>query len=106
MANPNVVFETSLGNFTVEAFMDGTPVTAGNFVKLAKEGFYDGLHFHRIIPGFMCQFGCPKSKDPNSGSAGTGGAAGTGTPGSSRRGSSSGLQQEDSLLANGSRSSW
>jgi cyclophilin family peptidyl-prolyl cis-trans isomerase len=73
MANPNVVFETSLGNFTVEAFMDGTPVTAGNFVKLAKEGFYDGLHFHRIIPGFMCQFGCPKSKDPTAANAGTGG---------------------------------
>ena len=43
-----------------------------NFVKLAKSGFYDGLHFHRVIDKFMVQFGCPHSKDPNSPRAGTG----------------------------------
>ncbi len=48
------------------------PITAGNFVKLAKSGFYDGLHFHRVIDGFMLQFGCPHSKDPTSRRAGTG----------------------------------
>ena len=48
------------------------PVTAGNFVKLAKSGFYDGLHFHRVINNFMIQFGCPHSRDPNSQRAGTG----------------------------------
>jgi cyclophilin family peptidyl-prolyl cis-trans isomerase len=48
------------------------PVTAGNFVNLAKSGFYDGLHFHRVINGFMLQFGCPHSKDPASPRAGTG----------------------------------
>jgi len=48
------------------------PVTAGNFVSLAKSGFYDGLHFHRVIEGFMLQFGCPHSKDPVSPRAGTG----------------------------------
>jgi cyclophilin family peptidyl-prolyl cis-trans isomerase len=42
-------------------------------VRLAREGFYDGLHFHRVIPNFMLQFGCPHSKDPNSMRAGTGG---------------------------------
>jgi len=73
MANPTATCETSLGTFTVELYMDKMPITAGNFVKLAKDGFYDGLHFHRVIKGFMCQFGCPHSKDPNSQRAGTGG---------------------------------
>jgi len=48
------------------------PITAQNFLKLAKNGFYDGLHFHRVINGFMIQFGCPYSKDPKSPRAGTG----------------------------------
>jgi cyclophilin family peptidyl-prolyl cis-trans isomerase len=73
MANPTATFETSLGNFTVELFADQMPITAGNFVKLAESGFYDGLHFHRVIKGFMAQFGCPYSKDPQSPRAGTGG---------------------------------
>ena len=72
MANPIATLETSLGNIKVELFMDQMPVTAGNFVNLAKSGFYDGLHFHRVINGFMLQFGCPHSKDPNSSRAGTG----------------------------------
>ena len=46
---------------------------ASNFVDLAKSGFYNGLHFHRVIDGFMNQFGCPHSKDPSSTRAGTGG---------------------------------
>ncbi|MBN2801886.1 MAG: peptidylprolyl isomerase [Deltaproteobacteria bacterium] len=73
MANPTATCETSLGTFTVELFTDKMPVTAGNFIKLAKDGFYDGLHFHRVIDNFMCQFGCPHSKDPMSPMAGTGG---------------------------------
>lgn len=72
MANPIAVFDTSLGTFTAEIFVDRMPVTAGNFVKLAKEGFYDGLHFHRVIPRFMVQFGCPYSRDPHDQRAGTG----------------------------------
>jgi cyclophilin family peptidyl-prolyl cis-trans isomerase len=72
MANPTAVLETSLGSFTVELFTDKMPITAGNFIKLAKSGFYDGLHFHRVISGFMCQFGCPHSRDPKSPRAGTG----------------------------------
>jgi cyclophilin family peptidyl-prolyl cis-trans isomerase len=76
MANPTAVFDTSEGSFSVELFADKMPGTAGNFVKLAKSGFYDGLHFHRVIPGFMLQFGCPHSKDPNSPRAGTGGPPG------------------------------
>lgn len=73
MGNPTAVCETSLGSFTLELFVDKMPITAGNFVKLAKSGFYDGLHFHRVIDNFMCQFGCPHSRDPNSPRAGTGG---------------------------------
>lgn len=73
MANPTATFETSLGNFTVELYLDQMPVTAGNFLQLAKSGFYDGLHFHRVIKNFMVQFGCPHSKDPKSPRAGTGG---------------------------------
>jgi cyclophilin family peptidyl-prolyl cis-trans isomerase len=72
MANPTAVCETSLGNFTVELFTDQMPITAGNFVELAKSGFYDGLHFHRVIDKFMIQFGCPHSREPNSPRAGTG----------------------------------
>lgn len=72
MANPIAVMETSLGTIKVELFVDKMPITAGNFVKLAKEGFYDGLHFHRVIDKFMLQFGCPHSRDPNSRRAGTG----------------------------------
>jgi cyclophilin family peptidyl-prolyl cis-trans isomerase len=72
MANPIATLETSLGNIKVELFVDQMPVTAGNFVNLAKSGFYDGLHFHRVINNFMLQFGCPHSKDPSSARAGTG----------------------------------
>ena len=55
------------------------PRTASNFIDLAKTGFYDGLHFHRVIPNFMNQFGCPNAKDPNSPRAGTGGPASNST---------------------------
>ena len=72
MANPIATLETSLGNIKVELFVDQMPITAGNFVDLAKSGFYDGLHFHRVINRFMLQFGCPHSKDPSSPRAGTG----------------------------------
>lgn len=73
MANPTATFETSLGSFSAEIYLDKMPITAKNFLDLAKSGFYDGLHFHRVIKGFMIQFGCPHSKDPNSSRAGTGG---------------------------------
>ena len=72
MSNPTATLETSLGNVEVELFTDKMPITAQNFIDLAKSGFYDGLHFHRVIDGFMIQFGCPHSRDPNSPRAGTG----------------------------------
>ena len=73
MANPTATFETSKGTFKAELFLEQMPITAGNFIKLVKDGFYDGLHFHRVIANFMLQFGCPHSKDPNSARCGTGG---------------------------------
>ena len=74
MSNPIATLSTSLGDIKVELLADKMPITAGNFVKLAKSGFYDGLHFHRVIDKFMVQFGCPYSKDPQSPRAGTGDA--------------------------------
>ena len=73
MANPTATFDTSMGTFKAEIFLDEMPITAENFISLAKGGFYDGLHFHRVIKSFMIQFGCPHSKDPASPRCGTGG---------------------------------
>jgi len=53
------VIETEMGTMTAEFFPSKAPRTVANFVKLSMEGFYDGLTFHRIIPGFMIQGGCP-----------------------------------------------
>ena len=73
MANPTATFDTSMGSFKAEIFLEEMPVTSENFISLAKGGFYDGLHFHRVIKDFMIQFGCPHSKDPESPRCGTGG---------------------------------
>ena len=51
--------ETAKGNIRVELFEDKAPKTVANFEKLVGEGFYDGLKFHRVIPDFMVQGGCP-----------------------------------------------
>ncbi len=52
--------ETEKGKIVLELFADKTPKTCANFEKLASEGFYDGLTFHRVIEDFMIQGGCPK----------------------------------------------
>lgn len=52
-------FRTELGDFVVELYADKTPLTVNNFVFLAREGFYDGVTFHRVIKGFMAQGGDP-----------------------------------------------
>merc|ERR1711924_336054 len=56
-----------------EIYLDRVPITASNFIDLCQSGFYEGVHFHRVIPGFMDQFGCPHAEDPTSRKAGTGG---------------------------------
>ena len=60
MANPNVTLRTTLGDIRIELYRDRAPKTAENFLSLARKGFYTGLAFHRVIPGFMIQGGCPK----------------------------------------------
>lgn len=57
------VFKTNQGEFTIDLEVEKAPKTAANFIKLAREGFYDGQKFHRIIDGFMIQGGDPLSKD-------------------------------------------
>ena len=51
---------TSRGTIRLQLFEQQVPRTVGNFEKLAKDGFYDGLTFHRVIPDFMIQTGCPQ----------------------------------------------
>ena len=58
---------------TVELYANETPVTVANFVKLANDGFYDGLRWHRVIPNFVIQGGCPNSRPGAEGMPGTGG---------------------------------
>ncbi len=55
--NPRVLIETDKGNITVEVFPTQAPRSAANFLRYVKSGFYDGLMFHRVIPGFMIQGG-------------------------------------------------
>jgi cyclophilin family peptidyl-prolyl cis-trans isomerase len=59
MANPTVTMKTNHGTIEAEMFADVAPKTAGNFIELAKKGFYDGVIFHRVIDGFMIQGGDP-----------------------------------------------
>ena len=68
-----VRMETSAGDILLTLYHGNAPDTVANFVKLVSEGYYDGLHFHRVIADFMLQGGCPHSKDPMSRRAGTGG---------------------------------
>lgn len=53
------VIKTDKGDMIAELYSDETPQTVANFVELAKSGFYDGLNFHRVIPNFVIQGGCP-----------------------------------------------
>jgi peptidyl-prolyl cis-trans isomerase B (cyclophilin B) len=78
MGTPSVtaelaVIKTSYGEMTVAFWPDVAPKTVENFKKLAREGFYDGTAFHRVIKGFMIQGGCPNTKAGATGTPGTGG---------------------------------
>lgn len=70
------IIKTEKGDLKVNFFEKDAPGTVANFIKLAKEGFYDGVTFHRVIPDFVVQAGCPFSKNPE-----TAFKAGTGGPG-------------------------
>ncbi len=60
MPNPTVTLRTTLGDLRIEVLRDQAPKTSENFLGLVRKGFYTGLSFHRVIPGFMIQTGCPK----------------------------------------------
>jgi peptidyl-prolyl cis-trans isomerase B (cyclophilin B) len=59
MSDLIAVFNTDKGAIRVKLFADKAPLTVANFVNLAQRGFYNGLNFHRVIPNFMIQGGCP-----------------------------------------------
>src|SRR5215510_4082806 len=63
-SNEVAVIKTSEGDVVVQFWTDAAPNTIENFKKLARQGFYDGTFFHRIVKGFMIQGGDPNSKDP------------------------------------------
>jgi len=56
---PRVKFETSAGDIVIELYEDQAPNTVANFISLVEKGYYDGLTFHRVLPQFMAQGGCP-----------------------------------------------
>lgn len=64
---------TNKGEMIAELYENETPITVGNFTKLANEGFYNGLKWHRVLPDFVIQGGCPNSREGASGMPGTGG---------------------------------
>ncbi len=67
------VINTAKGAMNIEFYSDDAPNTVANFVKLAKEGYYNGLAFHRVIPDFVIQGGCPYSIDMSDSRVGSGG---------------------------------
>jgi len=69
----SAIIKTEKGDMTVRLYTEDAPNTVANFVKLAKSGFYDGLAFHRVIPDFVVQGGCPNSREGAAGIPGTGG---------------------------------
>jgi peptidyl-prolyl cis-trans isomerase B (cyclophilin B) len=67
------IIRTNKGEMKLDFFENDAPNTVANFTKLSKEGYYDGLKWHRVLPNFVIQGGCPNSKDGASGMPGTGG---------------------------------
>lgn len=80
------VVNTSKGTIRVQLAGKDAPIHVGNFVELAQKGYYDGLKFHRYVPGFVIQGGCPNTRDMTPGQVASGergpqGQPGTGGPG-------------------------
>ena len=73
MSNQKAIFTTNQGVIEIELFTADMPITTGNFITLAEDGFYDNTKFHRVIAGFMIQGGDPNSRGDDSSQYGTGG---------------------------------
>lgn len=71
MATAEII--TNKGTMKVSFYEADAPGTVENFIKLAKSGFYDGLKWHRVLPGFVIQGGCPNTREGATGHPGTGG---------------------------------
>jgi peptidyl-prolyl cis-trans isomerase B (cyclophilin B) len=69
----SAIITTPRGDIAVDLFPATAPATVANFIKLAKDGFYDDLAFHRVVPNFVIQGGCPHSRAGAKGPPGTGG---------------------------------
>lgn len=67
------IIKTEKGTMTADLYTEDAPKTVANFAKLAKEGYYNGLKFHRVLPDFVIQGGCPNTKEGATGMPGTGG---------------------------------
>lgn len=67
------IINTNKGTMKVALYTENAPNTVANFVKLAKEGYYNGLKWHRVIPNFVIQGGCPNTREGATGMPGTGG---------------------------------
>ncbi len=75
------VIETSKGTIKVQLDAEGAPIHVANFAELAQSGFYDGLKFHRYVPGFVIQGGCPNTREMTSDQVAAGGVQGMNPPG-------------------------
>jgi peptidyl-prolyl cis-trans isomerase B (cyclophilin B) len=73
LSKVTAIIETKFGDMKIKFFPDKAPNHVKNFIKLAKEGFYDGTIFHRVIPGFVIQGGDPNTKSENTARYGMGG---------------------------------
>ena len=81
VAAPVIVVETSRGTFAFETYPDEAPKTVKHIVELVRRGFYDGQRVHRAMPGFLIQWGDPRSRDTSKEAVwGRGPAASSGTP--------------------------
>lgn len=67
------IIKTNKGDMKVTLYAEDAPKTVANFVKLIKDGYYNGLKWHRVIPDFVIQGGCPNSREGSNGIPGTGG---------------------------------
>jgi peptidyl-prolyl cis-trans isomerase B (cyclophilin B) len=80
-SGPVIVIETAKGTIEFETYPDDAPKTVAHVVSLAKRGFYNGMRFHRVVPGFIVQVGDPQSRDMSKREWwGRGDFAGSGTP--------------------------